>query len=124
MSAVAFERMMPEVMSTAFGKDCNISGAARHDKVGTRKTMLFQIIFRKFAVMVCNGSTKRTVVINRCRGGATWASTLRRFHEDLLPWEHATSTFNVEKGSIILWLSGKDVHSRLTGSGIINDDVL
>ena len=41
--------MMPEVMSTAFGKDCNISGAARHGKVGIRKTMLFQIIFRKFA---------------------------------------------------------------------------
>ena len=64
------------------------------------------------------------LMINRAHAGATWASTLRRLREDLQPWEHATSTFSLEKGSIILWLSGNDVHDRLTGAGLIDDEVL
>ncbi|KAF0292021.1 hypothetical protein FJT64_009915 [Amphibalanus amphitrite] len=64
------------------------------------------------------------LLINRARGGATWASTLERLKEDLKPWEHETSTFNLEKGAVILWLSGNDVHRRSTGVGFIDGEVL
>ena len=43
------KRMMPEVVTTAFGKECNIFGAARHGKVGIGKTQLFRVIFSKFS---------------------------------------------------------------------------
>ncbi|KAF0294080.1 hypothetical protein FJT64_008221 [Amphibalanus amphitrite] len=39
------KRIMPEVVTTTFGKVCNISGAARHGKVGLGKTKLFRVIF-------------------------------------------------------------------------------
>ena len=43
------KRMMPEVVTTAFGKECNIFGAARHGKVGIGKTQLFRVIFSKLS---------------------------------------------------------------------------
>ena len=66
----------------------------------------------------------RDLTIDRCRGGATWSSILQGLQRDLQPWDHATSTFQVEKGSVILWLSGNDIHDKRSGKGAIDEDVL
>lgn len=54
-------------------------------------------------------------VLHRALGGATWASTLRRLPEDLAAWRSAAATFGMDLGQAIVWLSGNDVYSRLTG---------
>ena len=39
-------------------------------------------------------------------------------------WEQGAAAFGLAKGSIILWLSGNDVHSRLAGLGNLDSDNL
>ena len=63
------------------------------------------------------------LVIDRSHGGGTWASVMRKLPEDIKPWDHATSTFNMTKGSVVVWLSGNDVHDKRTGLGTIQDDM-
>ncbi|KAF0295115.1 hypothetical protein FJT64_007247 [Amphibalanus amphitrite] len=65
----------------------------------------------------------RDLVIDRCRGGATWTTVLKNLQDDLLPWLHAKDTFHLEPGHIIIWLSGNDSHSRSTGLGRISDEL-
>ena len=54
-------------------------------------------------------------ILRRARGGATWSSTLRRLPEDLAAWKSATSAFGLNLGLAVVWLSGNDIYSRLTG---------
>ena len=63
------------------------------------------------------------LVIDRSHGGGTWASVMHKLPEDIKPWDHATSTFNMAKGSVVVWLSGNDVHNKRTGLGTIQDDM-
>ena len=63
------------------------------------------------------------LVINRCHGGGTQSSVMRMLPEDIKPWDHATSTFNMTKGSVVVWLSGNDVRNKRTGLGTIQDDM-
>ena len=51
-------------------------------------------------------------MINRGKGAGTWALTLKRLDEDMELWEWASCGTRLPKRTVILWLSGNNVHSR------------
>lgn len=54
-------------------------------------------------------------ILCRARGGETWSSLFGHLDNDLAFWRLHTESRERELGSILVWLSGNDVYSRLTG---------
>ena len=63
-------------------------------------------------------------MINRGKAAGTWALTLKRLDEDIELWERASRGTRLPKGTVILWLSGNDVHNRYSGAGRTDDNLL
>ena len=54
-------------------------------------------------------------ILCRARGGETWSSLLPHLDADLRAWREEARLRECQLGEVILWLSGNDVYSRLTG---------
>ena len=53
-------------------------------------------------------------VLNRARGGATWSSLSDDVDASLGAWELAAAAKGLLTGSVIIWLTGNDVYSKLS----------
>ena len=54
-------------------------------------------------------------VLNRARGGATWASLLGEVNQAITSWQTAAAAIGRTTGKIVVWLTGNDVYSKLSG---------
>ena len=63
-------------------------------------------------------------VLNRARGGATWASLLNEINGSLVSWETAAAASGMRTGKVIIWLTGNDVYSKLSGMPRFSDSTL
>ena len=59
-------------------------------------------------------------VLNLSRSSATWNKLSKRIHDDLESWSTAAAASGRARGAIIIWLSGNDAYSKL--SGLANKD--
>ena len=53
-------------------------------------------------------------VMNRARGGNSWTNVLSHMDTDVTAWQTAAAAEGRITGSIIIWMSGNDVYSRLS----------
>lgn len=61
------------------------------------------------------------LVLNRAIGGNTWAKVSSSLDEDLRLWREAADVFGMERGRVVIWLSGNEAYDRLTGLNLMND---
>ena len=54
-------------------------------------------------------------ILRRARGGETWGSLLGHLEADLAFWRFYTESRRGELGNVLVWLTGNDIYSPLTG---------
>ena len=60
-------------------------------------------------------------LLNLATGGATWRTLSQRLRSDLDEWSAAAAASGRARGYILIWLSGNDAYSRV--SGLANKDL-
>ena len=58
------------------------------------------------------------LLLNRAKGGETWARLHRTLPGHIAEWRRAAGAFGVSLGSVIFWLSGNDAYGRGTGENV------
>ncbi|KAF0305483.1 hypothetical protein FJT64_022861 [Amphibalanus amphitrite] len=54
-------------------------------------------------------------ILNRAPGGATWASLLSEVDQAVTSWQTAAAAIDKATGMIVVWLTGNDIYSKLSG---------
>ena len=61
------------------------------------------------------------LVVNRARSGETWSKLADLQSDDIRTWQRAASCFGLEKGSVIIWISGNDAYDKHSGANLFLD---
>ena len=63
-------------------------------------------------------------VLNLSKGGATWATLRDGLEERMTTWRQVARDEGRRLGVAVVWLSGNDVYSRITGLPCASEEVL
>lgn len=74
----------------------------------------------------CGLETRLTgdAFLRRAHGGATWRSLSRNLQSVLEEWDRVAADQGRRLGAAVIWSTGNDVYSKLTGLGNISEEVL
>ena len=63
-------------------------------------------------------------VLNLGEGGATWATLQEDFMGKVATWRQDAEREGRRLGTAVIWLSGNDIYSRVTGLPSVSEDIL
>lgn len=79
---------------------------------GRLHLILGDSIAKRAAFSACSPEDR---ILNRARGGATWSSLLGEVNQAIVSWRTAAAATGRTTGTAIIWLTGNDVYSKLSG---------